>query len=79
VFDSERWQELYGDPGFPKHVSYTLLLLVPAAECVFQQVAVAQHLGLQILRMSDALVLPLNTTHYSYELENYLDRYVGLL
>ncbi|KIM91157.1 hypothetical protein PILCRDRAFT_811656 [Piloderma croceum F 1598] len=56
VFDSERWQELYGDPGFPKHV------------------AVAQHLGLQILRMSDALILPLNTTHYSYELENYLDR-----
>jgi hypothetical protein len=44
-----------------------------------QQVAVAQHLGLQILRMSDALILPLNTTHYSYELENYLDRYASLL
>jgi N-acetylated-alpha-linked acidic dipeptidase len=44
-----------------------------------QQVAVAQHLGLQLLRMSDALILPLNTTHYAYELENYLDKYVGLL
>jgi N-acetylated-alpha-linked acidic dipeptidase len=26
--------------------------------------------------MSDAATLPLNTTHYSYELENYLDKYV---
>jgi len=56
VFDSERWQELYSDPGFPKHV------------------AVANHLGLQVLRMSDAVILPLNTTHYSYELENYLNK-----
>jgi hypothetical protein len=23
VFDSERWQEVYGDPGFVKHVSLT--------------------------------------------------------
>ena len=29
--------------------------------------------------MSDAIVLPLNTTHYSFELENYLDKYVVLL
>jgi N-acetylated-alpha-linked acidic dipeptidase len=29
--------------------------------------------------MSDAMILPLNTTHYSYELENYLDKYVGPL
>jgi len=54
LFDSERWQELYGDPGFLKHI------------------AVAKQLGLQILRMADAVVLPLNTTHYAYELENYL-------
>ena len=25
------------------------------------------------------MILPLNTTHYSYELENYLDKYVGPL
>jgi N-acetylated-alpha-linked acidic dipeptidase len=56
IFDSERWQELYSDPGFPKHI------------------AVAKHLGLQTLRMSDVMILPLNTTHYSYELENYLDK-----
>jgi len=55
VFDSERWQELYGDPGFHRHV------------------AVAKHLGLQLLRVSSDLVLPLNTTHYTYELENYLN------
>jgi len=56
VYDSQRWQELYGDPGFLRHV------------------AVAKQLGLQILRISDAIVLPLNTTHYSYELESYLDK-----
>ncbi|KAF7967266.1 hypothetical protein HWV62_35015 [Athelia sp. TMB] len=56
LFDSERWQEIYGDPGFLKHV------------------AVAKQLGLQLLRMADAVVLPLNTTHYAFELENYLDK-----
>jgi len=55
VFDSERWQELYGDPGFFRHVS------------------VAKHLGLQTLRLSSALILPFNTTHYAHELESYLN------
>ncbi|KAJ7484085.1 Zn-dependent exopeptidase [Mycena galericulata] len=55
VFDSERWQELYADPGFHRHV------------------AVAKHIGLETLRLSSAIILPLNTTHYSYELGNYLD------
>ncbi|TFK71757.1 Zn-dependent exopeptidase [Pluteus cervinus] len=54
VYDSERWQELYADPGFHRHV------------------AVAKHLGLLTLRLSSAVVLPFNTTHYAYELENYL-------
>ncbi|KAJ6539618.1 hypothetical protein B0H19DRAFT_1179844 [Mycena capillaripes] len=54
VFDSERWQEVYADPGFHRHV------------------AVAKHIGLELVRLSSALVLPLNTTHYTYELENYL-------
>ena len=51
VFDSETWQELYGDPGFHRHI------------------AIAKHLGLQLLRLSDDWILPFNTTHYSYELE----------
>ncbi|KAJ7129388.1 Zn-dependent exopeptidase [Mycena epipterygia] len=55
VFDSERWQEVYADPGFHRHV------------------AVAKHIGLEIVRLSSAVVLPLNTTHYTYELENYLN------
>ncbi|KAH7930723.1 Zn-dependent exopeptidase [Leucogyrophana mollusca] len=55
VFDSQRWQELYGDPGFSRHV------------------AIAKHIGLQVLRLSGNIVLPLNTTHYSYELEKYLE------
>ncbi|KAJ7180363.1 Zn-dependent exopeptidase, partial [Mycena crocata] len=54
IFDSERWQEIYADPGFHRHV------------------AVAKHIGLELVRLSSAVVLPLNTTHYTYELENYL-------
>ncbi|KAI0750967.1 Zn-dependent exopeptidase [Daedaleopsis nitida] len=56
VFDSQRWQELYGDPGFSRHV------------------AVAKHLGLQTVRLADAIVLPINTTHHAFELEKYLDK-----
>ncbi|KAH8113339.1 Zn-dependent exopeptidase [Phellopilus nigrolimitatus] len=56
VFDSETWQERYGDPGFHRHV------------------AVAKHLGLQLLRIADAIVLPLNTTQYAYDLDGYLNK-----
>ncbi|KAF5391031.1 hypothetical protein D9757_004051 [Collybiopsis confluens] len=56
VYDSERWEELYADPGFHRHV------------------AVAQHLGLIALRLSGSIILPLNTTHYSLELEKYLNQ-----
>jgi len=56
VFDSERWMEVYGDPGFTRHV------------------AVAKHLGLQTLRLADSIILPINTTHYAYELESYLNK-----
>ena len=38
------------------------------------QVAVAKHLGLQTLGLADSIILPLNTTHYSLELEAYLDK-----
>ena len=27
VFDSERWQELYSDPGFTKHVGLALTII----------------------------------------------------
>ncbi|EKM53973.1 uncharacterized protein PHACADRAFT_257507 [Phanerochaete carnosa HHB-10118-sp] len=56
IYDSERWQELYGDPGFFRHV------------------AAAKLLGLQTLRLLDSVVLPINTTHYSFELEKYLEQ-----
>ncbi|KAF5360315.1 hypothetical protein D9758_009125 [Tetrapyrgos nigripes] len=61
VYDTQRWQELYADPGFFRHV------------------AVAKYLGLVALRLADPIVLPLNTTHYSFELENYLDKVESLL
>lgn len=60
VFDTQRWQELYGDPTFSRHV------------------AIAKHIGLQVLRLSGDIVLPLNTTHYSLQLEAYLDKVVAL-
>ncbi|KAI0335653.1 Zn-dependent exopeptidase [Cubamyces sp. BRFM 1775] len=37
-----------------------------------KHVAVAQHLGLVLLRLLDSAILPLNTTHYSLELGKYL-------
>ncbi|KAJ6628907.1 hypothetical protein B0H10DRAFT_1940270 [Mycena sp. CBHHK59/15] len=74
VFDSEAWQELYCDPGFHRHVGlFDLVHCAVAYVASGLQVAVAKHLGLQILRLSSAVVLPLNTTHYTYELGNYLD------
>jgi len=56
AFDTQYWQELYGDPGFSRHV------------------AIAKHIGLQVLRLSGDIILPFNTTHYSFELESYLDK-----
>ncbi|GBE79946.1 Probable glutamate [Sparassis crispa] len=55
VYDSQRWQEIYADPGFLRHT------------------AVAQYLGLQTLRLADAIILPLNTTYYASQLEAYVD------
>ncbi|KAI0775950.1 Zn-dependent exopeptidase [Trametes elegans] len=56
VFDSQHWQERYGDPGFKRHV------------------AVAKHLGLQTVRLTDSIVLPINTTHHALQLEAYLNK-----
>ncbi|KAJ7230606.1 Zn-dependent exopeptidase [Mycena pura] len=36
--------------------------------------AVAQHLGLLLLRLTDSIIVPLNTTQYALELHNYLDK-----
>ncbi|KDQ17172.1 hypothetical protein BOTBODRAFT_29986 [Botryobasidium botryosum FD-172 SS1] len=56
VYDSQRWQELYADPGFHRHV------------------AIAKHLGLVALRLADSIILPLDTTQYSNELDGYLTK-----
>ncbi|KAI0677357.1 Zn-dependent exopeptidase [Trametes maxima] len=39
-----------------------------------RHVAVAKHLGLVALRLVDSIILPLNTTHYALELDDYLDK-----
>jgi N-acetylated-alpha-linked acidic dipeptidase len=41
-----------------------------------RHVAVAKHLGLTALSLVDAVILPLNTTQYAFELDAYLDRLV---
>lgn len=43
-----------------------------------RHVAIAKHIGLQVLRLSGDLILPLNTTHYSLQLETYVDQVVTL-
>ncbi|KAI0660807.1 Zn-dependent exopeptidase [Cubamyces menziesii] len=39
-----------------------------------RHVAVAKHLGLVALRLTDSIILPLNTTHYALELDEYLEK-----
>ncbi|KAF8920531.1 hypothetical protein CPB85DRAFT_1271746 [Mucidula mucida] len=39
----------------------------------FKHISVAKHLGLQLMRLANTLILPFNTTHYSFVLEQYLD------
>ncbi|KAJ6490293.1 Zn-dependent exopeptidase [Mycena vitilis] len=55
IYDSQRFQELYADPGFHRATT------------------VAKHLGLMLLRLTDSIIVPLNTTQYALELHNYLD------
>ncbi|KAF9053208.1 hypothetical protein BJ165DRAFT_1338917 [Panaeolus papilionaceus] len=61
VYDTQAWQERYGDVGFRKTV------------------AIAQHFGLIALRLVDSIVVPLNTTQYALELDDYLARVEELL
>ena len=66
--------ETYGDPGFVKHVRHSPPKSASLSPTAVLQVAVAQHLGLQILRLADSWILPINTTHYSTELQSYLEK-----
>ncbi|KDR83893.1 hypothetical protein GALMADRAFT_236364 [Galerina marginata CBS 339.88] len=61
IYDTQSWQERYGDPGFQRHV------------------AVAQYLGLLGLRIIDSIILPINTTQYALELDNYLEKVEDLV
>ncbi|GLB33889.1 putative vacuolar protein sorting-associated protein 70 [Lyophyllum shimeji] len=60
IYDSQRFQEVYADPGFHRHV------------------VVAKHLGLQALRIIDSIIVPLNTTQYAFELDDYLGKVQAL-
>lgn len=78
IYDSQSWQERYADPGFHRHVGapfkFTNLSLN-----ISLKVAVAQYLGLLGLRLVDSIVVPLNTTQYSLELDDYLDEWVIII
>ncbi|KAH8830414.1 vacuolar protein sorting-associated protein 70 [Flagelloscypha sp. PMI_526] len=63
IYDSQRWQEIYADPPSSQ-----------TGKIFPRHVAVAQHLGLLALRIIDSIVLPLNTTFYSSQLETYLSK-----
>ncbi|KAF9265384.1 Zn-dependent exopeptidase [Marasmius fiardii PR-910] len=39
-----------------------------------KHVAVARHLGLLAMRLTDTVIIPLNTTQYSFELDEYTDK-----
>ncbi|KAF5388129.1 hypothetical protein D9615_000480 [Tricholomella constricta] len=60
IYDSQKYQEVYADPGFHRHVT------------------VAKHLGLLALRLTDSIIVPLNTTQYAFELDDYLAKVEGL-
>ncbi|KAG6857098.1 hypothetical protein H0H87_009659 [Tephrocybe sp. NHM501043] len=60
IYDSQRYQEIYADPGFHRHV------------------AVAKHLGLLALRLTDSFIVPLNTTQYALELDDYYAKVTAL-
>ena len=53
-----------------------LYMICERAADLQHQVAVAKHLGLVALRVTDSIILPLNTTQYALELDSYVDKYV---
>ncbi|KAF9269786.1 Zn-dependent exopeptidase [Marasmius fiardii PR-910] len=63
------------DPAYHYHSVYdTVRFQEKFADPGFhRQVATAKHLGLVALRITSPVVLPFNTTHYSHELDSYLD------
>ncbi|KAJ7167547.1 Zn-dependent exopeptidase [Mycena filopes] len=62
IYDSQRWQELHARSWIPSGGYRT---------------AIAQHVGLMLLRLTDSIIVPLNTTQYTLELHNYLDEWAS--
>ncbi|KAK7037544.1 Vacuolar protein sorting-associated protein 70 [Paramarasmius palmivorus] len=44
-----------------------------------RHIAIAKHLGLTALRIASPAILPFNTTHYSLELDSYLDKVEAII
>ncbi|KAG2741196.1 hypothetical protein P692DRAFT_20880874 [Suillus brevipes Sb2] len=63
-----------GFGGTPTDAHYYYQSIYGSQMCGFyKHVAVAQHLGLLTLRLTDSIILPLNTTQYALELDFYVD------
>ncbi|KAF8583526.1 Zn-dependent exopeptidase [Ramaria rubella] len=64
------------DPVYHYHSIYDSQMFqeVYADPGFHRHVAVSKHIGLVLLRLADSVVLPLNTTHYTLEIQSYLDK-----
>ena len=49
-------------------------ICIPGFALILVQAAIAKNIGLLGLRLADSIVLPLNTTQYALELDDYLDK-----
>ncbi|KAG5219548.1 Glutamate carboxypeptidase [Salix suchowensis] len=76
VFDSERWQEIYGDPGFSRHVSRVVYINVEQYVNAVSRWP-SRNTWLTGSKAVELLGSPFNTTHYVEELDRYLDGHSG--
>jgi len=77
IYDSEYWEERYGDPTFTRHVNVAKVCLNCGAlhtSALSELFCNLQTIGLAALRLSDSPVLPLNITRYALELSKYLEK-----
>jgi len=70
VHDSKRFMRILASIAMYVNVLLSLHLIIQ----VLSQVAIAKHMGLLLLRLSDSIVVPMNTTQYAFELDDYLDK-----
>ncbi|CCO37442.1 hypothetical protein BN14_11598 [Rhizoctonia solani AG-1 IB] len=73
--------DTYGDAAYHYHSYYDSedWLDKHGDPGCLRRVAIAKYWGLVLLRMADSFILPIDTTQYALELDDYLDKVVKLL